>query len=340
MPLTSVGIAARPSLPGRCIGLIGLAAALIAVAAAPAQAQSYPTRNIRLIVPYAAGGGTDAMARAMGQVLTSKLGQTVVVENVSAAGGNLATQIASTSLPDGYTILMANQGPIAINPHLIKSFKINTLEAFDPICLVAITPLVAVIAANSQFKDFRELLAFARANPGKLSYGTAGVGSASHLAAILLNTAAGIDTVAVPYRGAAPALIDLIGRRIDFMITPLSSLIGAVQSKTVRPIAVAARQRVAALADIPTIRESGVPNYDAGDGAWYGMVVPKGTPREIVKRLHDAIIEGLKEPLVASHLSNDGAYPVGSTPEEFRAFMKAESDRWAEAIRKAGISIE
>jgi tripartite-type tricarboxylate transporter receptor subunit TctC len=324
----------------RCAAWIGLATALIAATAAPAEAQSYPTRNIRLIVPYAAGGGTDTIGRAMGQVLTTKLGQTVVVENIGAAGGNVATQMVSTSPRDGYTILMANQGPLTINPHLIKSFKIDTLEAFDPICLIAVTPLIAVVAADSQFEDFSQLLAFARANPGKLSYGTAGVGSASHLAAILLNSAAGIETVAVPYRGAAPAVIDLIGRRIDFMITPMSSLIGFLQSKTVRPIAVASKQRVVALPNVPTIRESGVPQYDAGDGAWYGMVVPKGTPREIVERLRSAIVEGIKEPILASRLSNDGAYPVGGTSEEFRAFLKAESDRWSKAIQNAGISVD
>ena len=319
--------------------LVACAAALIA-ATASADAQSFPNRNIRLIVPYAAGGGTDAMARAMGHVLTTKLGQTVVIENIGAAGGNVATQIVSTAPADGHTILMANQGPLAINPHLIKSFKINTLEAFDPVCLIAVTPLIAVIANDAPYKDFRELVAYGRENPGKLTYGTAGVGSASHLAAILLNTSAGIETVAVPYRGAAPALTDLIGRRTDFMITPLSSLIGVLQSKTVRPLAVAAPERTAAYPDVPTIRESGVPSYDAGDGAWYGIVAPKGTPRDVIDKLRNAIVEGVKEPLLASRLSNNGAYPRGSKPEEFRVFMKAESDRWAAAISKAGISVD
>ena len=143
----------------------------------------------------------------------------------------------------------------------------------------------------------------------------------------------------MPYRGGAPALIDLLGRRIDFMIAPMSSLIDVLKSMTVRPIAVASKQRVAAL-NVPTIRESGVPQYDDGDGAWFGMVVPKGTPREIVERLRSAIVEGIKEPMLASRLSNEGAYPVGSTPEEFRAFMKAESDRWSKAIQKGGISID
>ena len=328
------------SLAARCAMWMALVAVFTGCALARAEAQSYPSRNIRLIVAYAPGGGTDAIARAMGHVLSTKLGQTVVVENIGTAGGNVATQIAASAPPDGYTLLMANQGPIAINPHLIKSFKINTMEVFDPVCLIAATPLIAVVANDSPHKSFNDLLAFGRANPGKLVYGTAGVGSASHLAAIILNTTTGIDSVAVPYRGAAPALTDLIGRRLDFMITPLSSLMGALQSKTIRPIAVAGSKRVAAVPDVPTIRESGVPEYDAGEGAWYGLVVPKGTPRDIVERLRAAIIEGIKEPLLASRLTNDGAYPIGSTPEEFRAFMQAEFERWAAAIRKADISVD
>jgi tripartite-type tricarboxylate transporter receptor subunit TctC len=309
-------------------------------AAVEAHAQAYPNRAIRLIVPYAAGGGTDAMARAIGQVLTAKLGQTVVIENIGTAGGNVATQMVATAQPDGYTILMANQGPLAINPHLIKNFKIDTLKAFDPICLIAVTPLIAVVAPESPFKDFRTLVAYGRANPGKLTYGTAGTGSASHLAAILLNAAAGIETVGVSYRGAAPALTDLIGRRTDFMITPLSSLMGVLQSKTVLPLAAATKTRVAAFPEVPTIRESGVPDYDVGDGAWYGMVVPSGTPPSIIDALRGAIVEGLKEPLLAGRIQTDGSYPIGSTPEALRSFMKAESERWASAIRRAGISVD
>ena len=326
--------------PPRVALWLALVAAALAGTLPRAEAQSYPSRNIRLIVAYAAGGGTDAIARAMGQVISTKLGQTVVVENIGTAGGNVATQIAAAAPPDGYTLLMANQGPIAINPHLIKSFKINTMEVFDPVCLIAATPLIAVVANDSPHKTFADMIAYGRANPGKLAYGTAGVGSASHLAAIILNSATGIDSVAVPYRGAAPALSDLIGQRLDFMITPLSSLMGALQSKTIRPVAVAGSKRVPALPDVPTIRESGVPAYDAGEGAWYGLVVPKGTPKEIVERLRGAIIEGIKEPLLASRLTNDGAYPIGSSAEEFRSFMQAESDRWAEAIRKANVSVD
>ena len=174
-------------------------------------AQDFPARHIRLIVPYAAGGGTDTIARLVAHNMGEKLGQTVVVENIATAGGNIATQTAANAAPDGYTILMANQGPIAVNPHLFKSLKVDTLTAFAPITLIAAAPLVVVVPQKSEFKTFKQLVEFAKSNPGKLTYGSAGNGSASHLATVLLNVVAGIDTLHVPYRGAGPAMSDLLG---------------------------------------------------------------------------------------------------------------------------------
>ena len=188
--------------------------------------QTYPDRPIRLVVPYAAGGGTDAIARVIAQGMTGQLGQQLVVENNGTAGGNVATAQAAKADPDGYTLLMANQGPMAVNPHLFKNVKIDPLTAFDPVTLIAEAPLVVVVPEGSRFASFQALLDEAKANPGGLTYGSAGNGSASHLATLLLANTAALDMVHVPYKGAGPAITDLIGGRLDFMITTLPSVVG------------------------------------------------------------------------------------------------------------------
>ena len=200
---------------------VGLITATATIVAPAAEAQTYPDRPVRLVVPYAAGGGTDAVARAIAQGMTEPLGQQLVVENNGTAGGNVATRQAADADPDGYTVLMANQGPMTVNPHLFKNVKIDPLTAFDPITLVAQAPLVVVVPEESRFTSFQQLVDEAKQNPGGLTYGSAGNGSASHLATLLLAQAAGLDMVHVPYKGAGPAITDLIGDRLDFMITTL-----------------------------------------------------------------------------------------------------------------------
>jgi tripartite-type tricarboxylate transporter receptor subunit TctC len=303
-----------------------------------ASAQTYPTRAVRLIVPYAAGGGTDAIARVVAQAVGEKLGQTLVVENNGVGGGNVASQTAAGAAPDGYTMLMANQGPMAVNPHLFKSLKLDPLTAFDPVTLVAKAPLVIVVQADSPFTSVKELVEAARANPGKLTYGSAGNGSASHLATVLLNVVAKIDTVHVPYRGAGPALNDVIGGQTRFMITTLPSVTGLIESKRVRALAVTTKTRTPLLPDVATVAESGWPDYEAG--AWYGFVVPRGTPPDIIEAIRKATVEAIKGALVRERLGGDGAQPIGSTPQEFAAFLKEESARWAATVKAAGISLE
>ncbi len=309
-------------------------AAPMLVAAGRAEAQSYPARPLRLIVPYAAGGGTDALARVVAQAMGEKLGQSVVIENLTGAGGNLATQTAASAAPDGYTILMANQGPMAVNPHIFKNLKVDPLTAFEPVTLIAAAPLLAVVPAKSQFIAFKELVDYARANPGKLTYGSAGNGSASHLATILLNVVAKLDTIHVPYKGAGPALNDLLGAQTQFMITTIPSVIGLVENGQLRALAVTTKTRTAMLPDLPTVAESGWPVYEAS--AWYGFVVPKGTPPATIEIIRKATVESINEPLVRSRLDNEGARPIGNTPVEFGAFMRTDSARWAE-IAKTGI---
>jgi len=300
--------------------------------------QKYPTRSIRLLVPYAAGGGTDAIARLVANGVSEKIGQTMVIENNGAAGGNVATQQAAGAAPDGYTVLMANQGPMVVNPHLFKNMKVDPLTAFDPVTLITAAPLVLVVPNDSKFKTIGDLMEFAKKNPGKLTYGSAGNGSASHLATVLLNHLAKTEMVHVPYRGAGPALNDLLGGRTDFMITTLPSVVGLIEGSQMRPLAVTTKTRTKKFPDVPSIAESGWPDYEAT--AWYGFVVPKGTPQDITAKLREATVETITKGVVRERLEAEGADPIGNSPQEFAAMMKAESARWADVVKQAGIKVD
>lgn len=314
--------------------LSGAASAFLAL---PASAQSYPERPVRLIVPYAAGGGTDAIARLVAQAVAEKLGQSVIVENNGTAGGNVASQIAAAAPADGYTVLMANQGPMVVNPHLFKSLKLDPLQAFDPVTLITSAPLVLVVSTKSRFANVGELLTYARAHPGKLSYSSAGNGSASHLAVVLLAQVAGLDVAHVPYRGASPALNDLISGQVDFMITTLPSVTGQIDGKIVRTLAVTSKTRTKRLPDVPTFVESGFPEYEIG--AWYGFVVPRGTPAPIIATLRKATVEAINGDAVRARFASEGAEPIGASPEEFAAMMRAESKRWQDVLARTRIEL-
>jgi tripartite-type tricarboxylate transporter receptor subunit TctC len=301
-------------------------------------AADYPDQPIRLLVPYAAGGGTDAIARVVAQGVSEKLGEQMVVENNGTAGGNVATAQAAKADPDGYTVLMANQGPMVVNPHLVKNVKIDPLTAFDPITLLAIAPLVVIVPQESPITSMKQLVDEAQKEPGKLTYGSAGNGSASHLATLLLADTAKLEMVHVPYKGAGPAITDTIGGRLDFMITTLPSVAGFIKSGKVKALAVTTKARSKSLPDVPTIAESGWADYNTG--AWYGFVVPKGTPAEVTAKLREATVESLKGERVRASLEIEGAEPVGNTPEEFATFMQGESKRWAELIKSAGLSLD
>ena len=234
-------------------------------------------------------------------------------------------------------MLMANQGPIAVNPHIMKTVTVDTLTAFDAVTQVAETPLVVVVPETSRYKTFGELVDVMKQNPGKLTYGSAGNGSASHLATLLLAHVARLEMVHVPYRGAGPAISDVLGGQTDFIITTLPSVIGLIEGGKMRPLAVTTRQRAPTLKDVPTVAESGFADYEAN--AWYGFVVPAGTPRPLVDVLRKATVEALASPQVKDRLDKDGARAVGSTPEEFAAFIKAEHARWKVIAAAANIQI-
>ncbi len=316
---------------------IGLASFIAGSLPQTANAQTYPDKPVKLIVPYAAGGGTDAIARLVAQAVGQILGQTMIVENNGTAGGNVASQIAAAAPPDGYTVLMANQGPMVVNPHLFKNMKLDPLKAFDPVVLITSAPLVLVVPSKSKLNSVTEFLEFAKKNPGKLSYGSAGNGSASHLATVLLAQMAGLDYTHVPYRGAGPALSDLVSGQTDFMVTTLPSVVGLIDAATVKSLAVTTASRTQKLPDIATLAEVGVAGYDTG--AWYGFVVPKGTPAAIVEKLRTSTIAAINTDLLRNRFANEGALPLGVGPAEFAQMMQKESVRWSDVLKKANISL-
>jgi tripartite-type tricarboxylate transporter receptor subunit TctC len=315
-----------------------LAALSFSAVAGPALAQAdFPNRPVKLLVPYAAGGGTDAIARLVAQGVGERLGKSMVVENNGSAGGNLAVSQAAGAAPDGYTVLMANQGPMTVNPHLFKSVKVDPLTSFDPLTLIAAAPLVVVVPKSSPFNTFKDLVDYAKVNPGKLNFGSAGNGSASHVATLLLNHVVGMQIQHLPYAGAGPALNDLVGGQTQLMVTTIPSVVGLIEGGNVKALAVTGKKPVDQLKSVPTVASLGYPDYEAT--AWYGFVVPKGTPKDVADKLRTAIIDTIKSDLIRSRLANEGAEPIGNEPEEFAAMMKAESARWKAVIAASGFKL-
>ena len=245
---------------------------------------------------------------------------------------------AAGAPPDGYTILMANQGPMTVNPHMFKSVKVDPLAAFDALTLIAAAPLVLVVPKSSPFQSFQDLIDYAKKNPGKLSYGSAGNGSASHVAVLLLGEVAGIQMVHVPYRGAGPALNDLVGGQTQFMITTLPSVTGLVHGGQLRALAVTSRKAIPQLPGIPAIAEAGYPDYEST--AWYGFVVPKGVPAAVKERLSTAIAAAIRSDVIRGRLSDEGAAPIGNNAQEFATMMAQESARWKKVIAASGFKLD
>jgi len=317
------------------LALSPLAATLPAAARA---GEAWPARPIRLLVAYAPGGGTDNVARVVAARLQAELGQPVVVENKPGAGGNLATDAVAAARPDGYTLLVGNQGPMTVNQSLFPNMKVDPLQALEPVALLADAPLVAVVGPGSKARTLAELLDEARAAKGNFNYASASNGSASHLAAALMFQMAGIEAQHLPFRGAGPALNDVVAGHIPFMITTLPSVLGLIQGELVRPLAVTGEARIAALPDVPTVAEAALPGYRSS--AWYGVLTPKGTPAEIRARLERAIADCLTDPEVVRRLHEEGAEPSRLGGARFGGFMADERTRWAKLVREAGISVE
>ena len=318
---------------------LGRLLAATAASTSPAWAQErYPSRAITLVLPYAAGGGTDAIARVFAKALEERLGGAIVVENRPGAAGNLATDAVAHAKPDGYTLLIGNQGPMVVNPHLYKTMKSDPTLTLEPITLIADAALVVVVGPSLKMKTLAELVAEAKRRPTELTYASASNLSASHLAALLLERAAGIKARHVAYRGAAPALNDVVGGHVDFMVTTIPSATGLVLGGSVTALAVTGTTRVAALPDVPTAAEAGLPGYTAS--AWYGLLAPKGLPADIRARLETASGEALQRDDVLARIRDDGAPASAMRADAFATFMAAERRRWGDVIRDANITLK
>ncbi|MGK7867366.1 Bug family tripartite tricarboxylate transporter substrate binding protein [Falsiroseomonas sp. E2-1-a20] len=316
----------------------GAAAGLAPLLPAAASAQgNWPQRPVRLLLAFAPGGGTDLIARTLGSAMTPSLGQTLVVENRPGAGGNIATEAVASARPDGYTLLMGNHGPMSVNVSLFRNMRVNPETALEPIGLVADAPLIVVVGPSSKANTLPELLAEIRAANGNLNYASASNGSASHLAAALMLQMAGLRAEHVPFRGAAPALTDVVAGHLHFMVTTLPSVVGLMSSNAVRPLAVTGDARMALFPNIPTVAET-IPTYKAT--AWYGVLAPKGTPEPIRARIFAAMREALSNPDVIRRLRDEGAEPSTLNGPGFAELIRWERERWATVVRQAGITVD
>lgn len=311
--------------------VLGLVAAV--GLAAPALAQTYPTHPIRMIVPYPPGGPIDTMGRMVANDLSNRLGQQVIVDNRAGAGSTLGTKAAAAAEHDGYTLLFGSSGSLAVAPALYQSLDVDPLKAFAPVAKVALLPHVFVVSNALPVKTVKEFVDYARAHPGQLNYG-AGLGTPPHLLSTLLVTKAGIDAVYVPYKGAAPSLTDLLANRTQFTIDALISLNPLINDNKVRALAIARGERWPELPDVPTLVESGFPDFTID--AWTGVAVPAGTPKEIVATLNRAINAGLQSPESKAGLAKFNAIAAIGSPQDFAAFLASELPRWAALVKLAG----
>jgi len=311
-----------------------LAATLLAASVAQAQPSPYPNRPIKIVVPYAAGGAVDIVARTVGQPLSEALKQPVIVDNRPGASANIGMELVAKAAPDGYTLLMASNG-IATNMALFPHLAFDGQRDFVPVAKIGYAPLVIVVPASSPAKSLKELIAMAKAEPGKLTYASAGNGSSGHLAGELLKSTAKIDVLHVPYKGGAPAITDLLGERISFMPINPVEVIAHIRGGKLRALAVASDKRFALLPDVPTAAEAGLAGYDAS--VWWGLVAPAKTPPEIVRQLNAEVDKALANPLNANKLAELGVVVTPGTSEQFGAFIKAQTELWSGVIKSAGI---
>jgi len=313
-----------------------LLCAVLAAVLSPAQAQQYPTKPIRLIVPIAAGGGPDTIGRAVAQKLTDNLGQTMVVDNRAGASGAIAVELAKQAAPDGYTILLISASQV-IRPLLFK-VPYDLFRDFAPITQLSAQSYVLMASPTLPVKSVSELVAHARANPGKLNYASVGLGSQIHLMTELFRTLARIQAVHVPYKGIGPAYPDLIAGNIQFMFGSIITSQGHIRAKRLQALAVSGPKRIKALPELPTVSEAGVPGFAVTQ--WYALLAPAGTPRAIVEFLNKETNKALHQPEVSGRIAAEGSEAVGSTPQQLAAHMKTEQDKWARVIKDAGIKGE
>lgn len=311
---------------------------LLTVIAASGAAQNYPTKPIRLIVGSAPGGPIDFSARLAAQKLTEALGQSVVVDNRTGAAGTIGTDYVAKSAPDGYTLLMASAATLCITPNLYPKIPYDTLKDFAPISTVAAVSYVVVVHPAIAAQSVQEFIALAKAKPGQLRYGSAGSGSVTHLGVELFRRMAGIEFVHVPYKGAGPAMIDLLGGQLDFMFDSLLTSIPLVKAGRLRALAQTGARRSVVLPDLPTLGETVLPGYDVS--TWFGLVAPAKTPRELIVKLNQAIVKGLSNSEIRERLLGQGLEPIGNSPEEFSKLLREELPKWAQVVKVSGAKVD
>jgi hypothetical protein len=309
-----------------------------AIAPSIAEAQSWPTRPVRLISPFAPGGGADITSRALAQKLSPALGQQVVVENRGGAGGMIGVDMAAKAPADGYTMVLGTIGPIAINPSLYKKMTYDPMRDLIPVSQAANALNVLVVHPSLPAKNVKEMIAIAKARPGQMNYGSSGPGATDHLAGELFNVLAGVKMVHVPYKGGAPAMLDLVAGNVQVVFSTVSTAVAAMDSKRVRPLAMTGNQRFELMPDLPTVAEAGLKGFEVNN--WYGIFLPTGTPKDIVAKLNAEVVKALAAPDVKKRLIEAGIVATSSSPEGFTAYVKAESSKWAKVIKDAGITVE
>ena len=314
-----------------------LCLALAAAFLQTAQAQNYPTRPVKLVVGFPPGGGVDINARLLAPKLSEYLGQQFVVDNKPGAGTNIANEFVAKAPPDGYTLLLTSPA-LAINMSLYSKLSFDTLRDFAPVSMISESPNVLVVPAGLPVANLQALIARAKAMPGKLNYSSAGPGTSQHLAGVLLTMRTGTSVVHIPYKGSAPSLTALIASEVDFSFANIPAVQGHIKGGKLRALAIAAPKRDAQLPEVPTMKEAGVEGVEVS--VWFGVFAPAATPKEIVRTLADAVMRAARDPDMRRRLHEQGAEPVGSTPEEFAKFMRAEVARWAEVVKVSGAKAE
>jgi tripartite-type tricarboxylate transporter receptor subunit TctC len=317
--------------------LAAAALSLAVLAPSPLHAQDYPSRPVKVVVPFSPGGAVDGPMRVIAQELSKRLGQQVIVENKPGAGATIGSELVAKAAPDGYTLLLASQTN-AISATLYPRLAFDPIEDFVPICLIGREPGVLVVHPALPVKTFQEFVAYVKARPGEVDYASSGNGSGQHLFAALLASMTGLKMNHIPYKGSGQATTDLLGGQVPVSIPGTAGMVGHIKAGKLRALAVTGARRSPQLPDVPTVMESGVPGYEAY--VWMGLLAPKGTPAPIVEKVHRDLLQALATPEVKAYMATAGIEIVGSTPAEFGRFFRAEKDQWARVIRETGAKVD
>jgi tripartite-type tricarboxylate transporter receptor subunit TctC len=328
----------RASLAPLLVAAMALGLAALGLAAAGAHAQTFPSKPIRMVVPFTPGGTTDILARTVGQKMTEHWGQPVVIDNRPGAGGNIGSELVAKAPPDGYTLLMGTISTHAINASLYKKLPFDPTRDFAPVSRVGTLPNILIVHPSVPVKSVRELIELAKSKPGELNFASSGVGTSLHLSGELFNSMAGVKLVHIPYKGSSPALADLLGGQVKIMFDNLPSALPHVKAGKLKPLAVTSTKRAAVLPEVPTVIESGLPGFEVT--SWFAVFAPAKTPKDIVTKLNGEIVKILNSGDVKEKLTQIGVDAAPTTPEELAAFAKAETEKWGKVVKATGASAD